>query len=102
MSTTAVDTLRLTPVLEAAGIEAHQAEPFVTTVRPAVAEGEANQAEIADAGVDIVDVRTNVLALLAKTAQVETRTMRTPLYAVAAALVAGQLAAVFALLRLLG
>lgn len=63
------------------------AEAVIETVRSAVVEGVATKA-------DIADVR-------AEMAQLETRMTRT-LYAVAAALLAGQLAAVFALLRLLG
>ncbi|MCY3590740.1 MAG: hypothetical protein OXH32_03745 [Acidobacteria bacterium] len=47
------------------------------------------------------EMQTEIAKLRTEIASVETRMMRT-LYAIAAALVAGQVASVFALLRLLG
>ena len=87
MSTATFDTLSAARALEAAGMDTPQAEAVVAAVRSAVAEGVATKSDIADVRADL--------------AKLETRMTRT-LYAVAAALLAGQLAAVFALLRLLG
>ena len=64
-----------------------QAEAVIATIRSAVVEGVATKADIADLRADM--------------AQLETRMTRT-LYAVVAALLAGQLAVVFGPLRLLG
>lgn len=87
MSSATFDTLAAARALEASGLSGAQAEAVIQTVRSAVVEGVATKADIADLRADM--------------AQLETRMTRT-LYAVAAALLAGQLAAVFALLRLLG
>ena len=94
MSTASFDTSTAARTLEAAGLSGPQAEAVVATVRSAVTEGVATKADIADVRGDLADVRTEL-------AQLETRMTRT-LYAVAAALLAGQLAAVFTLFRLLG
>ncbi len=86
------DTLAAARDLEGAGMEAKQAAAVTATIRAAVVEdGVATRA-------DLATLRADVSADLAK---LETRMTRT-LYAVAAALLAGQLAAVLALLRLLG
>ena len=87
MNIATFDTLTAARALEAAGMNASQAEAVVVTVRSAVAEGVATKADIADLRADM--------------AKLETRMVRT-LYTVVAALLAGQLAAVLALLRLLG
>lgn len=84
---TTFDTLTAARDLEAAGMAGPQAEAVVAAVRSAVTEGVATKSDIADVRADL--------------AKLETRMTRT-LYAVAVALLAGQLAAVFALLRLLG
>lgn len=82
---TTFDTLTAARGLEDAGMDSKQAAAVTATIRAAVAE-------------DGLVTRTDLDAGLAK---LETRMTRT-LYAVAAALLAGQLAAVLALLRLLG
>ncbi len=98
MSSAAFDTLAAARALEASGLSGAQAEAVIETVRSAVVEGVATKSDIADLRTDmtsdIADLRTDM-------AKLETRMTRT-LYAVAGALLAGQLAAVFALLRLLG
>lgn len=83
---TTFDTLTAARGLEDAGMDAKQAAAVTATIRTAVAE---------DGG---LVTRSDLDAALAK---LETRLTRT-LYGVAAALLAGQLAAVLALLRLLG
>ena len=89
---TTFDTLAAARDLESAGMEAKQAAAVTATIRSAVADdGVAMRA-------DLAMLRADLGADLAK---LETRMTRT-LYAVAAALLAGQLAAVLALLRLLG
>ena len=82
---TTFDTLTAARDLEDAGMDAKQAAAVTATIRVAVAR-------------DRLITRSDLDAALAK---LETRTTRT-LYGVAAALLAGQLAAVLALLRLLG
>ena len=68
-------------------MDAKQAAAVTAAIRTAITEGVTTRA-------DIADLRTEMAAM-------ETRMTRT-LYGVAAALLAGQLAAVLALLRLLG
>jgi len=87
MSSAAFDTLAAARDLKAAGLNDAYAEAVAETVRSALTGSVATTA-------DIADLRTDM-------AKLETRMTRT-LYAVAAALLAGQLAAVLALLRLLG
>lgn len=87
MTTATFDTHAAVRAMEKAGLEAAQAEAITDTIRSAVSEGVATKS-------DIVELRADMAAL-------ETRMTRT-LYGVAAALLAGQLAAVLALLRLLG
>ena len=82
---TTFDTLTAARGLEDAGMDAKQAAAVTATIRNAVAE-------------DGLVTRSDLDAALAK---LEARMTRT-LYGVAAALLAGQLAAVLALLRLLG
>ncbi len=82
---TTFDTLTAARGLEEAGMDANQAAAVTATIRAAVAE-------------DGLVTRSDLDSALA---QLETRMTRT-LYGVAAALLAGQLAAVLALLRLLG
>ena len=84
---TTFDTLTAAQTLEDAGMDAKQAAAVTAAIRTAITEGLATRA-------DIADLRTEMAAM-------ETRMTRT-LYGVAAALLAGQLAAVLALLRLLG
>ena len=84
---TTFDTLTAAQTLEDAGMDAKQAAAVTAAIRTAITEGVATRA-------DIADLRTEMAAM-------ETRMTRT-LYGVAAALLAGQLAAVLALLRLLG
>lgn len=79
------DTLTAARGLEDAGMDSKQAAAVTATIRAAVAE-------------DGLVTRSDLDASLAK---LEARMTRT-LYGVAAALLAGQLAAVLALLRLLG
>ncbi len=79
------DTLTAARGLEDAGMDSKQAAAVTATIRAAVAE-------------DGLVTRSDLDAALAK---LEARMTRT-LYGVAAALLAGQLAAVLALLRLLG
>lgn len=93
MSTTAFDTLATVRALERAGMDAAQAEAVTEAIGGAVADGVATKADL-----EPLARRDEVRADLA---ELETRVTRT-LYAVAAALLAGQLGAVFALLRLLG
>lgn len=83
---TTFDTLATARDLEGAGMNAEQAAAVTTAIRAALTEGVATRG-------DIAEVRTEMAAM-------ETRITRT-LYGVAAALLAGQLAAVLALLRLL-
>lgn len=82
---TTFDTLTAARGLEDAGMDAKQAAAVTTAIRAAVTE-------------DALVTRSDLDAALAS---LETRMTRT-LYGVAAALLAGQLAAVLALLRLLG
>ena len=98
MSSTTFDTLAAARVLEDAGLTSKQAEAVTATIRTAIAEGTATRADIAELRGDLAAMRAEARADLAA---LETRTTRT-LYAVAATLLAGQLGAVFALLRLLG
>ena len=84
---TTFDTLTAAQTLEDAGIDAKQAAAVTALIRTVITEGVAPRA-------DIADLRTGMAAMA-------TRMTRT-LYGVAAALLAGQLAAVLALLRLLG
>ena len=87
MSTATFDTHAAVRAMEKAGLAAPQAEAITDTIRAAVSEGVATKSDIAELRADM--------------ASLETRMTRT-LYGVAAALLAGQLAAVVALLRLLG
>ena len=87
---TTFDTLTAARELEDAGMDAKQAAAVTATIRAAVAhDGVATKADL------------DPLATKVALAELETRMTRT-LYGVAAALLAGQLAAVLALLRLLG
>ena len=79
-------------------MEEAQAEAVAETIRDAVAEGVATKADLTELRADL---RGDTADLRADMATLETRMTRT-LYGVAAALLAGQLAAVLALLRLLG
>ncbi len=82
------DTLAAARALEGSGIDSKQAAAITATIRDAVADGVATKADL------------EPLATKVALAELETRMTRT-LYGVAAALLAGQLAAVLALLRLL-
>lgn len=85
---TTFDTLAAARELEEAGVNAKQAAAITATIRTAVADGVATRADL------------EPLATKVALAELETRMTRT-LYGVAAALLAGQIAAVLALLRFL-
>ena len=91
MTTATFDTHAAVRAMEQAGLEAVQAEAITDTIRSALSGAVATKS-------DIAELRSE---LRADMASLETRMTRT-LYGVAAALLAGQLAAVLALLRLLG
>ena len=91
MAVTTFDTLAAARDLEAAGMDAAQAAAVVETVRVAATEGVATKADL-----DALEARMD-----AKLSSLEVRMTRM-LYAIAAALLAGQVAAVLTLLRLLG
>lgn len=92
MSTTTFDTLATARALEQAGMDPAHAEAVTTAIGGAVSSTDT---------VTRADLDAATAALRTDLAELETRMTRT-LYAVAAALLAGQLGAVFALLRLLG
>ena len=85
---TTFDTLAAVRELEEAGVESTQAAAITATIRSAAADGAATRADL------------EPLATRVALAELETRMTRS-LYSVAAALLAGQIAAVLALLRLL-
>ena len=92
MSTTTFDTLATARALEQAGMDPAHAEAVTAAIGGAVSS--TDTVTRADLDAATASLRTDL-------AELETRMTRT-LYAVAAALLAGQLGAVFALLRLLG
>ena len=79
-------------------MDSSQAEAVVETVRVAVVEGAATKTDVADLRADIADLRAETKADIA---DLRTSLYRA-LYTVGTALLAAQVAAVFALLRLLG
>ena len=85
---TTFDTLAAVRELEEAGVDSKQAAAITATIRSAAADGTATKADL------------EPLATKVALAELETRMTRS-LYGVAAALLAGQIAAVLALLRLL-
>ncbi len=92
MSRTIFDSLATARALEQAGMDPAHAEAVTEAIGGAVSSADT---------VTRADLDAAMAALRADLAALETRMTRT-LYGVAAALLAGQLAAVFALLRLLG
>ncbi len=109
MTVTAFDTHAAVRAMQEAGLEAPQAEAVTDAIRLAVTEGVSTKTDIAELRSemksDIAELRSEMKSdmaeLRADMARLEIRLTRT-LYGVAAALLAGQLAAVLALLRLLG
>ena len=103
MTTATFDTHAAVRAMEKAGLEAPQAEAITDTIRSAVTEGVTTASDVAALRTELAEVKTNLEPLATKVAlaELETRMTRT-LYGVAAALLAGQLAAVLALPRLLG
>ena len=93
MTTATFDTHAAVRAMEKAGLEAAQGEAITDTIRSALSEGVATKSDIAELRAD-AELRAGTVAL-------ETRMTRT-LYGGGAALLAGQLAAVLALLQLPG
>ena len=98
MTVTAFDTHAAVRAMQEAGLEAPQAEAVTDAIRLAVTEGVSTKTDIAELR---SEMKSDMAELRADMARLEIRLTRT-LYGVAAALLAGQLAAVLALLRLLG
>ena len=91
MTVATFDTHAAVRAMEKAGLEVAQAEAVTNAIRSAVTENVATKA-------DIGELRSEMKADMAS---LEVRMTRT-LYAVAAALLAGQVGAVLTLVRLLG